>query len=308
MSLFPDVYQSRTAQTPGIHARQDPVIYSEGEPAAGLTKEQAAYYAENGFVFLEGLFSNEEVYAFTKELQALSADPRIKEAPEAILERDTDNVRSVFRVHALSEMFSRLCRDPRLLEVARYLLGDDVYIHQSRINMKPGFAGKEFYWHSDFETWHEEDGMPRMRAVSCSILLTENNEFNGPLMLIPGSHNFFISCVGKTPEDNYKSSLKRQLTGVPDESSLTFLADHGGLVAPKGKPGSVLFFECNTMHGSGSNISPFPRSNVFFVYNSMVNRVVEPFCGNKPRPEYIATRNPEALTPAATDYISMVDE
>jgi hypothetical protein len=43
---------------------------------------------------------------------------------------------------------------------ARQLLGSDVYVHQSRVNFKPGFNGQDFYWHSDFETWHAEDGMP----------------------------------------------------------------------------------------------------------------------------------------------------
>lgn len=41
--------------------------------------------------------------------------------------------------------------------------------------------------------------MPRMRSLSCSIVLTDNNEFNGPLMLIPGSQKYFIPCVGRTP-------------------------------------------------------------------------------------------------------------
>jgi ectoine hydroxylase len=44
------------------------------------------------------------------------------------------------------------------------------------------------------------------------------------------------------------------------------------------------------MHGSNGNITPYPRSNVFFVYNSIENRLQDPFCGLKPRPEYIATR------------------
>src|SRR3546814_8501331 len=83
---------------------------------------------------------------------------------------------------------ARLAADDRLAGVARFLLGDDVYVHQSRLNYKPGFVGKEFYWHSDFETWHVEDGMPQMRALSMSILLAPNTVLNGPLMIIPGSH------------------------------------------------------------------------------------------------------------------------
>ena len=88
--------------------------------------------------------------------------------------------------------------------MAEQLLGSRVYVHQSRINYKSGFDGKEFYWHSDFETWHAEDGLPRMRAVSASIALSDNTPLNGPLMLIPGSHRHFVACIGETPDDHYK--------------------------------------------------------------------------------------------------------
>jgi ectoine hydroxylase len=194
----------------------------------------------------------------------------------------------------LSSAFNRLVADARLVNVARQILGSEVYVHQSRLNLKPGFSGKEFYWHSDFETWHVEDGMPRMRALSCVILLTENNEFNGPLMLIPGSHMHYISCVGQTPLDHYKQSLKKQEYGVPDQASLRFLVERGGIQAPKGQAGSVVFFDCNAMHGSNSNISPFPRSNLFFVYNSVDNALRAPRSGLLPRPEFIASRQQTA--------------
>lgn len=52
----------------------------------------------------------------------------------------------------------------------------------------------------------------------------------------------------------------------------------------------MLFFDCNVMHGSNSNITPEPRSNLFYVYNHIDNRVVEPFCGQAPRPEFICSR------------------
>lgn len=61
---------------------------------------------------------------------------------------------------------------PTPARAGRQILGSEVYIHQSRVNYKPGYGGTGFYWHSDFETWHSEDGMPRMRALSVSIALT----------------------------------------------------------------------------------------------------------------------------------------
>lgn len=45
------------------------------------------------------------------------------------------------------------------------------------------------------------------------------------------------------------------------------------------------------MHGSGDNITPYPRSNVFIVFNSVENEAVEPFAAPVRRPEYIGARD-----------------
>lgn len=285
-----DPYPSRQSPDPAMLPRVDPVIYSVGAPREGLTAAQADFYQENGYIFLPGFFKPWEVGVLNSELDRLLRSDRIARAEEAIREPGNDMVRSIFNVHRLSEVFGNLCSDKRIFDLVRHLVGGEMYIHQSRINLKPGFSGAEFYWHSDFETWHVEDGMPRMRAVTVSLSLTENNEFNGPLMLVPGSHRTFISCVGETPRDHYKSSLRRQECGVPDTESLTRLVEKGGIVAPTGPAGSLTVFDCNTMHGSNSNISPYPRSNVFVVYNSLENALQEPFCGLAPRPEFVACR------------------
>src|SRR5690606_13974759 len=247
---------------------------------------------------LEQVFSAAEVQELLDEVKRMSSDPAIIKLEEAITEPGSDAERSIFRLHEFGQELGRVACDPRLIHVARQLLGSEVYMHQSRANMKPGFKGKEFYWHSDFETWHVEDGMPAMRALSCSVLLTDNNECNGPLMLVPGSHQQFISCQGETPDDNYKTSLKKQEYGVPDPLSLQLLVEQGGIQAMTAKAGSVVFFDCNTMHGSNGNISPWPRANVFMVYNSVKNTLTPPKYGLDPRPEHIATRKSfEALKP-----------
>ena len=168
----------------------------------------------------------------------------------------------------------------------------DVYVHQSRVNLKPGFRGKEFYWHSDFETWHIEDGMPRMRALSISISLTENEAWNGSLMVVPGSHRRFVGCAGETPEDHYQQSLRAQEYGVPSDEALTRLVAEGGIAPVTGQPGSAVMFDCNAMHGSNGNITPFARRNVFLVYNSVENALVEPFAApGRAGPEFIASRD-----------------
>ena len=149
-----------------------------------------------------------------------------------------------------------------------------------------------------------------MRALSMSVLLAENTPNNGPLMLIPGSHKAYLTCIGETPEEHYRQSLKRQEYGVPDEDSLAELAHKHGIVAPTGKPGSVVIFDCNTMHGSNGNITPFPRANAFMVYNAVSNRLAAPFGVDKPRPEFIAARlsDPDTVLLPVWRGRNLVDE
>jgi len=290
LNVKTDAYPTRKADRPEWIERVDPVVYDHELKQDVIGKEQLAFYEENGYLFFDAFFKSEEVAALRAELKRVLQESRGSTRSEVILEPGGDEVRSVFAVHRDNEVFRELSLHPRLQAVVQQLLGSQVYVHQSRINFKPGFTGKEFYWHSDFETWHAEDGMPRMRALSVSIALEDNTLYNGALMVVPGSHRTFVSCVGATPDDHYKDSLRKQEYGVPDQDSLTKLVEQGGLEMPVGKAGSMLLFDCNIMHGSGSNITPHPRSNVFCVFNSVENRLEEPFSAGKPRPEFIASR------------------
>lgn len=301
--MLDDHYPSRMESEPRILPRKDAVLYSEWNEDAPLTREAAERYRQNGFLLLENVFDPEEVAFLRKEAAHLCSGAAALDNETTITEPGGGAVRSVFRIHRQSSVFGRLAADSRLAEVARFILGDDVYIHQSRLNYKPGLQGKEFYWHSDFETWHVEDGMPRMRAVSMSILLTDNTPFNGPTMFIPGSHEHFVACVGETPEEHYKQSLKKQEYGVPDGEILKQMAGERGVEGPTGPAGSVVIFDCNILHGSNSNITPFPRSNAFFVYNAVSNRLVSPFGPKTPRPEFIGAREDVSVIQPLTGRI-----
>jgi len=284
-----DRYASRVSLIPKVFERQDPVVYGRASDGP-LDADSLNLYQENGFLHFDAVLEPVLLAQAVQELQRLRHDSQVLSWPQSVVEPDSQQLRSIFAVHQLSDVLRQVCHHPKLVAMAQKLLGSDVYVHQSRINDKAGFGGQPFYWHSDFETWHVEDGMPSMRAVSCSIALTPNTPNNGPLMLVPGSHHRFIACVGQTPQDHYKQSLRRQELGVPDPESLTELIEALGVIAPTGLAGSVTFFECNTMHGSNSNITPFSRSNIFVVYNSLENKLVTPFCGLAPRPNFIAER------------------
>ncbi|MFE3516578.1 ectoine hydroxylase [Streptomyces sp. NPDC059166] len=285
-----DLYPSRGAAemtTP----RQDPVVWSAPGAPGPVTAKDLQGFEENGFLTVDQLITPDEVAVYRAELDRLVSDPRVRADERSIIEPQSQSVRSVFEVHKLSEVFANLVRDERVVGRARQILGSDVYVHQSRINVKPGFGASGFYWHSDFETWHAEDGLPNMRTVSVSIALTENYDTNGGLMIMPGSHKSFLGCAGETPKDNYKKSLQMQDAGTPSDEALTKMADRHGIKLFTGAAGSATWFDCNCMHGSGDNITPYARSNVFIVFNSVDNLAQEPFAAPIRRPEFIGARD-----------------
>lgn len=289
-----DLYPTRSGETTEVLPRRGPIVF--GSPEDGpLEAADLKHFEDTGYLTIDQLITSEELTLFTDELQRLSRDPEVKADERTVVEAESDEVRSIFDIHRTNEIFRKIANDPRLVDRARQILGTDVYIHQSRINYKPGFVGKEFSWHSDFETWHAEDGMPAPRAVSLSLSLTDNYSFNGPLMIMPGSHKRYISCVGGTPEDNYRKSLIMQGAGTPDRQTLSDFADEYGIDVLEGAAGGAIMFDSNCMHASNGNVTPFSRSNIFIVYNSVENTCVEPFAAPKPRPEFVGSTD---FTPA----------
>ncbi|MFI9805461.1 ectoine hydroxylase [Streptomyces sp. NPDC052301] len=285
-----DLYPTR-GTTEVTVPRQDPVVWGSPDTPGPIPTADLQAYERDGFLALDQLITPDEVEVYKRELDRLVGDPAIRADERSIVEPQSKEIRSVFEVHRISEVFANLVRDPRVVGRARQILGSDVYVHQSRINVKPGFGASGFYWHSDFETWHAEDGLPNMRTVSVSIALTENHDTNGGLMIMPGSHRTFLGCAGATPKDNYKKSLQMQDAGTPSDEALTSLASEHGIRLFTGRAGSATWFDCNCMHGSGDNITPFPRSNVFIVFNSVENTAVEPFAAPIRRPEFIGARD-----------------
>lgn len=285
-----DPYPSRCAEKSTILPRLEPVCHGGVEAVGPCSREELETFDRDGCLILRGVFAPDEIAALLADEQRIAAE---LPADDERLIREPDNdlaLRSLFAFHTLGGSLGRLASDARLVARAEQILASPVVMHQSRINRKAAFDGREFWWHSDFETWHVEDGMPAMRALSACVLLTDSLANNGALMLLPGSHRHFIGCVGSTPDEHYRRSLRRQEYGVPDRASISRIAETSGYVIAEGRPGDVMLFDCNTLHGSPGNLSHLPRTGAFLVYNSIHNLCAEPTSGQPPRPEYICAR------------------
>jgi ectoine hydroxylase len=254
-----------------------------------LTQEQIEAYEDLGYITLDGLFSREEAALMKSRLPALYRMDR-----DEVIKEKSGVVRTVFAAHTFDDVFARVARHPRLIEPARELLGSDVYMHQFKINAKAAFNGDVWQWHQDFGTWHEDDGMPNPRAMNVAVFLDDVNEFNGPLMLIPLSHN----------NGRIEAGHDRTTTSYPlwtlDNDKVAALVEDGGIVAPKGKAGTVLIFQSTLVHASAPNLSPWDRNTLYVTTNS-VDNAIQKF----KRPDYIAHRD---FTPIQTLADDCLDE
>src|SRR3546814_15727622 len=86
---------------------------------------------------LENIFSTEEVAALQAETARLLASPAELAEDTVITEPGGKEIRSIFQIHAQSNLLRRLAADERLAGVASFLLADTVSFYQSTLTHKP---------------------------------------------------------------------------------------------------------------------------------------------------------------------------
>ena len=149
-----------------------------------LNTNQIEQFNSEGFLFVPSLFDADEIANLNSRLPSILSD----RGPKTLRERDSDSVRSAIAPHLDDEVFQKLSLHPRLVRPAQQILEGEVYLHQFKVNAKEAHDGEIWHWHQDYRTWYEDDGMPHPDVINATVFLDEVNEFNGPMMFIPGSH------------------------------------------------------------------------------------------------------------------------
>src|SRR6476469_7963736 len=243
-------------------------IHDPRRQAMHLTPRQREQFDRDGYLFFPGLFSPEETRTLTE------AVPELYSRRDAfnVREKGSDAVRTNFAAHLVSEPFARLA------------------LHQFKINGKMAFEGDVWQWHQDYGTWLNDDQMPTERAMNVAIFLDDVNEYNGPLMFIPGSHK-----KGVVDARHDLTTTSYPLWTVDNDLIAQLVTraggKDGGIVSPKGPAGSMILFHSCLVHASTSNLSPWNRVSVYLSLCAVSNHI-----RRFKRPEYIAHRD---FTPIA---------
>lgn len=247
-----------------------------------LTQAQLDAYERDGFLIFPDMVSREEV-ALVK--QGLARACKVED-DRVIREKNGGSARMVYGLHEVegptgSQAVDDLARSTRLLQSARDLLDDDVYLFHTKCNLKESLTGEIWQWHQDFGYW-QTDGLHRPQMLTTMLMLDQATELGGCLYFVPGSHKegtIDAPFDGETTSVGLWTLSKQQMTDLVER--------RGEPVPVVGGPGTVAMFHPNLVHGSGHNMSTHARWHLYFVYNAVSN-VMAPV--KQPRPAYKASR------------------
>jgi hypothetical protein len=234
------------------------------EPVARkrLTNEQVAAFQRDGFVFLPGLFTEEEISLLQNLVQG---DPAIREHAVGVID-SSGSPSELFGWSGKSDdILGAFISIARLVESAQDLLeGQSVYHWHSKLSFKrPGSEGR-WDWHQDYASWYKE-GCLRPEMLTAMVAIDPCSVENGCVQLVRGSNQ--LGRIEHGPLG---------LSQGADPDVVARALDQLDLVACELEPGDVVFFHGNTLHASGPNRSSMPRTIFHVSYNTERNQPSNP--------------------------------
>ena len=152
------------------------------------------------------------------------------------------------------KLFFKLSRNKKIISIVKKLIGGTVRFHLGKLNFKlSNKKGGEIAWHQDWAFYpHTNDDL-----ITAGIYLEDCNEKNGPLKVIPKSHTKpILNHHGIDKNFIGKINVKKNKFNFKKNVSLT------------GTAGTVVFFHCRTIHGSGLNNTSNNRPLLLFGYRA----------------------------------------
>lgn len=219
-----------------------------------LTEAQIAHYEEHGYLVLERHLPDDIIAGLRAEIARFEEESRTMTASNDRLDlEDTHTpanprLRRIKLPHTISDLVRDLLYSDHILAPARDLIGPDLRLHTTKLNMKSAGYGAAVEWHQDYAFYpHTNDDI-----LAIGVIIDDMESENGPLMVYPGSH--------KGPV--YDHHVDGVFAGafIPEEVGL----DPADALELKGPAGSISIHHGRIVHGSALNTSDKPRRILFY--------------------------------------------
>src|SRR4249920_1449724 len=219
-----------------------------------ISDRDVASYREKGYLLVEDVLDA----ATRARMKAVIAD-LIAKAKGVVQHNDVydlepshtpqvPRVRRIKKPHVVHPIFWEFAKSPAILEVCTRLLGPNVRLHGSKLNMKDPKYGSPVEWHQDWAFYpHTNDDL-----LAIGVMLDDVELENGAMMVLPGTH--------KGPVYNHHA--EGRFCGAMDPMAIKLPYDKA--VAVTGRAGTASFHHVRLVHGSAQNTSDKPRQLLLY--------------------------------------------
>ena len=233
-----------------------------------LTKAQIAMYEQDGYVKIEGLFTEKEVKELQTEMNWIieewwgenSIGWRGPWREYYLSEEERQNTKAVFisNPQFYSAAWGRVIFHENLVSVIQSLIGENVQWHHTILHGKPPELGTPFPMHQDYP-FYPHDGPD---FIDCLLHLDDTPVESGCFHVMPGSHE-------NGPLEHITGDHTRPY--LPPEK---YHPNKIETVAIPAKTGDVIFFSYYVIHWSGVNRTKEWRKSVRIGYHTIETRPV----------------------------------
>ncbi len=228
-------------------------------PNYPLTDEQIEQYRVEGFVVIESALSTDKLLEIDRVIRELAKQALASGEYSDLMEIEPESQaagdpvpRRIYNPYEQHEAFRGLANDDCILDRVESLIGSDIGLQHSKLNMKPAKVGSVVEWHQDLSYFpHTNDDL-----VTTLIYLDDATEENGCLQVLPRHHSHFFDH--HLPDGMFAGM-------VTEEIGDGRFGRPAALAAPAG---SVIFMHCMLPHSSLPNRSDKGRRTLIFEYRA----------------------------------------
>jgi ectoine hydroxylase-related dioxygenase (phytanoyl-CoA dioxygenase family) len=201
---------------------------------------------------------------------------------------DAPRLRRIKLPHRISEVIRELMRSDHVLAPVRDLIGPDLRLHTSKLNMKSANYGAAIEWHQDFAFYpHTNDDV-----LAVGVIIDDMGDENGPLKVFPGSHKGPI--LDHHSGGVFAGAIDLDAAGLDQSNAATLT----------GPAGSISIHHVRAVHGSALNTSDRDRRILFY---EMMAADAFPICGSRGRFDSLDAFDDRLLCGEPTLIPRMVD-
>jgi ectoine hydroxylase-related dioxygenase (phytanoyl-CoA dioxygenase family) len=230
---------------------------SDAQPEC-LTPQQVAAYDRDGFIVVESrvpaaviAHCHDEIARFREEARGLTAHSERIDVEDSHTPA-SPRIRRIKLPHTISPVVAELMRSDWILAPVRDLIGPNLRLHTSKLNMKSAGYGAAVDWHQDWAFYpHTNDDI-----LAVGVFLDDVGPENGPLMVFPGSHR-------GTVFDHHAGGVFAGKMSLADAG-----LDPADAKPAMGPAGSISIHHVRVVHGSDLNRSGRDRAVLFYEITS----------------------------------------